>query len=398
MPMVHGKQIQDNTVTKAKTTAELIAADGTRAFTGAQSMGGFKITSLGTPTLAADAATKAYVDGLAVPGGADTQVQFNDGGVFGGDSGMIYDKTNNRLGIVAPTLTRTPATTLNLFGTTTFQPILRIQQETTGAGGPFAQIDLRDAEADSLNIYVRGATVAGNFNGTLTKANAVSLEAASVADKFVITNTSTGGRMFLGANGTSTTFLVIDGSSNVVIGTNGETAGGAVTATAQLELRGLAGTPALIVNENGLDSDTRIESDGNTHAFFLEANHALLGATGAIGLFTSTPLSGFDPQTSLGVKRTTVADADYTVLDTDYLVAYTSIAAARTVNLPTAVGRAGRMVEVKDESGSASVVNTITVDPSAAQTIDGAATYVISTARGRVRFYSDGANWHVVTT
>jgi hypothetical protein len=31
------------------------------------------------------------------PGGADTQVQFNDGGAFGGDSGLVYDKTKNQL-------------------------------------------------------------------------------------------------------------------------------------------------------------------------------------------------------------------------------------------------------------------------------------------------------------
>jgi len=31
------------------------------------------------------------------PGGSDTQVQFNDGGSFGGDAGMTYDKTNDRL-------------------------------------------------------------------------------------------------------------------------------------------------------------------------------------------------------------------------------------------------------------------------------------------------------------
>jgi hypothetical protein len=43
-------------------TVSYIKADGTRAFTGAQSMGGFKITSLGTPTTGTDAATKDYVD------------------------------------------------------------------------------------------------------------------------------------------------------------------------------------------------------------------------------------------------------------------------------------------------------------------------------------------------
>jgi hypothetical protein len=39
-----------------------IRHDGTRAFSGNQSMGGFKLTSLGAPTVSTDAATKNYVD------------------------------------------------------------------------------------------------------------------------------------------------------------------------------------------------------------------------------------------------------------------------------------------------------------------------------------------------
>lgn len=34
-----------------------------------------------------------------IPGGSDTQVQFNDGGSFGGDAGFTYDKTNKRVTI-----------------------------------------------------------------------------------------------------------------------------------------------------------------------------------------------------------------------------------------------------------------------------------------------------------
>jgi hypothetical protein len=31
------------------------------------------------------------------PGGSDTHVQFNDGGTFGGDSGLTYNKTTNNV-------------------------------------------------------------------------------------------------------------------------------------------------------------------------------------------------------------------------------------------------------------------------------------------------------------
>jgi hypothetical protein len=51
-----------------------IKADGTRTFTGPQSLGGFKLTSVADPTLAQDAATKNYVDTAvgAIVSGADT--------------------------------------------------------------------------------------------------------------------------------------------------------------------------------------------------------------------------------------------------------------------------------------------------------------------------------------
>lgn len=46
----------------SKLAEAVIEADGGQAFTADQSMGGFKLTNLGTPTLGTDAATKTYVD------------------------------------------------------------------------------------------------------------------------------------------------------------------------------------------------------------------------------------------------------------------------------------------------------------------------------------------------
>jgi len=43
------------------------------------------------------------VGGGGTPGGSDTQVQFNDGGSFGGDSGLVYNKTTDTLTAVTIT-------------------------------------------------------------------------------------------------------------------------------------------------------------------------------------------------------------------------------------------------------------------------------------------------------
>ena len=70
--------------------------------------------------------------------------------------------------------------------------------------------------------------------------------------------------------------------------------------------------------------------------------------------------------------------------------------AATTVNLPAIANvPAGDTITVKDANGTA-LTNNITIETAAAETIDGAANYVINTARGYVTVYSDGANFHII--
>jgi hypothetical protein len=113
---------------------------------------------------------------------------------------------------------------------------------------------------------------------------------------------------------------------------------------------------------------------------------------GNFGFGTSSPNSGLAINSSVSVKRTTVADANYTILSTDYLIVYTSLTTGRTATLPTAVSITGREYVVKDETGSAGT-NNITIATTGGQTIDGAATKVINANYGVVKVYSNGANW-----
>ena len=69
----------------------------------------------------------------------------------------------------------------------------------------------------------------------------------------------------------------------------------------------------------------------------------------------------------------------------------TDTSAARTITISTAHIATGRLFTIKDESGAAGT-NNITIATEASETIDGAATAVISTDYGSLELYSDGTD------
>ncbi|MBV9984493.1 hypothetical protein [Bradyrhizobium sp.] len=97
--------------------------------------------------------------------------------------------------------------------------------------------------------------------------------------------------------------------------------------------------------------------------------------------------------------RTPVADANYTQLLGDRNIAYTAITAARTVTLlPAASFAAGTIVTLRDDSGVATTVNTISAAPNGADQINGSNTtqVMINGAYGVVDLETDGVSkWTV---
>jgi hypothetical protein len=91
--------------------------------------------------------------------------------------------------------------------------------------------------------------------------------------------------------------------------------------------------------------------------------------------------------------RNGVSDSNVTANSGDTIIALTTLTAARTVTLPSASSVApGKQIVVKDESGSCSGGNTITV----VGTVDGSSNYVLNTAYASVRLYSNGSSWNKV--
>ena len=87
------------------------------------------------------------------------------------------------------------------------------------------------------------------------------------------------------------------------------------------------------------------------------------------------------------------ADSPYTVPAWNYHVDVDASGGAVTVNLPTAVGNAGALIEVRKADSS---TNTVTVVPNGTQTINGAASLVIYNQYDSYSLRSDGANVEVV--
>lgn len=94
---------------------------------------------------------------------------------------------------------------------------------------------------------------------------------------------------------------------------------------------------------------------------------------------------------------TNVNAATYNVLPEDHIlhVTYTGTGAVTSIDLKTAQTIKGRLIVVKDAGGNAAA-NNITITTEGAQTIDGAATYVINANYGKVTLYCDGSNWFVI--
>lgn len=84
--------------------------------------------------------------------------------------------------------------------------------------------------------------------------------------------------------------------------------------------------------------------------------------------------------------------ADYTVKDSDNTVLVDAFSGNITITLPTAVGRKGKIFNIKKIDSSA---NSVIIDPGT-QTIDGNSTYTIGTQYESVTLISDNLNWFII--
>jgi hypothetical protein len=138
---------------------------------------------------------------------------------------------------------------------------------------------------------------------------------------------------------------------------------------------------------------TEVVVTGNQNCKVVETGAAnsnrYSGNTGFDGVSTIIgALSIIEDQQTRAVSTT-----PYTVVATDRTILVDATGGARTVNLPTAASAKWRVLKIKKIDSSA---NTVTVDGSGAETIDGAATQVIAAQYASFTIQSDGATWWIL--
>lgn len=161
--------------------------------------------------------------------------------------------------------------------------------------------------------------------------------------------------------------------------------------SADNSLFGLPGADGSWIPE-ALQGDFVIRSEPTKNILLGSSNGAGVSVDGStlnVGIKKYTALSALDVGGSFGVKR--VATAVDVSTDDEVIIGVTDTSAARTITILSADIVANRLFIIKDESGAAGT-NNITVATEGAETIDGAASYTISTNYGVVRMYSDGTN------
>jgi len=318
------------------------------------------------------------------PGGSDTQVQFNDGGSFGGDSGLTFNKITNALTVGA----LTSSGGLNGGGdVASSNANLVISVLDTGAapeGSYSGSIDLVMGDAgqgDAVHFKTFGSASVANINYqgnlnldgninmageflTMTHANGA-IECASVSQLTSL----------YGKSGNSFTVVSNEGD-DLILGTADATTGIKIRIAGEVE-----GGSILSSSAGGIDIDLYTGSLKNVTTLSASSN---VSASAFYG----------DGSTLSGVGETRVAYASTTTItDATTIAGVTS--GSITLTLPSVSTFDGTKLIIKDESGTVSGSNTVIVSCSSGVTIDGETTATISSPYGSISTYHNGTNWFI---
>jgi hypothetical protein len=246
------------------TTYLLPAADGTN--------GQFLQTN-GTGTL-------SWATAISTPGGGNTQVQFNNGGVFGGSANMTFNGTTLTVtGLSGPLTGTVGATTQN----TGYFTTLRMYGSSSGYVG------FQGAAAAGSTTYTLpaadgtvGQSLVTNGSGTLSWATAAGTPGGSTTQVQFNNAGVFGGSANLTFNGTTLTAAGFSGP----IGATGATTGAFTTLSASSTVSG-TGFSTYLASPPAIGSST-----ANTGAFTTLSASSTVSGTGFSNYLASPPAIG----------------------------------------------------------------------------------------------------------
>lgn len=177
------------------------------------------VNDAGTTKKFAFSQVKTWILSFLIPGGSDTQIQYNDGGAFGGDANLTWDKANGYLTLGALSTVRSTQA-----GTDEAGHDLVISASNASGTGNLAGGNLTISAGTS-----EGAAAAGSFTMSAGAANG-SAQGGGISVVAGGGDTGAGGDVYIAAGDSSTnnggTLSLNAGNSN------GENYGGNIILTA----------------------------------------------------------------------------------------------------------------------------------------------------------------------
>lgn len=392
--------------------------DGTQAMTADMLLGGFKITNLGTPSGAADAATKGYVDGLAT--GLD--VKYSCRAATTANITLSGAQTIDGVSIIAGNrvLVKNQTTAANN----------GIYVAASGAWSRSTDADASIEVTSGMFTFIEEGTLYTSTGWVLTTANPITLGTTSLSfSQFSDATawTAGGGLVLTGSTldvvGTTNRILVnadsVDISPNyvgqasiVTVGTittgtwDGTdvavTAGGTGSSTASGARSNLSAAPNsatyLVASTNSELANADVATAGSGVTINTASNVTTFAVdTAVVATTTNTLTMSNKTLTSPIINNPKIAHsistktADYTLTSADDVIAF-NISSGKAATLMDVTTVTGYRFTIKNRFDSTA---NVTVTAGGADTIDTAATYVLVPGDA-IDVISDGARWLVV--
>jgi len=322
-----------------------------------------------------DATVVTIGGGGGTPGGADTQVQFNDGGAFGGDAGLTFNKTTDTLavggGLVVDTSTLVVDSTNNRVGIGTATPLSQFHSQTG---------------SNTFNFVAsRGSTTANDFAAIgfrVTTSTADPIASIKGGIFFERTDTNGRGLLHLSNNGVDSTENASLATARLTIDYNGLIGLGTTAPTHTLTLPSTSTGIALYNTADQVTNYERFLVNWSSNILVIGTEKGGTGSNRSIRL--RTPSRVFDVVDSPG------ASGVYQMLFSTANNTYTGLGITGSGSGSSGIASAVRIFPTHAQSGTAGY-NALWIDITETSTGSGVKR-LISAQVGRVdKFVVDNA-------